>query len=285
MQATHNHHNSPKKRLLGKVRRIFKAIGPGIVTGASDDDPSGIATYSQAGAQFGLATLWTAYITYPLMTSIQEMCARIGMVTDSGLTTTLKNHYPKVILYLMLLFSFPAIVMNIGADIEGMGAVANLIFPKIPVYAFSILFTVIMTFVIINYSYPRLAQILKWLCIVLLLYLIVPFLTATNWHEVLRDAFIPEIHFNKEFISILVAILGTTISPYLFYWQATMEAEEMGHKAKLMVVNKRILKEMKQDVDFGMLFSNLVMFFIILASGTVLFNGGIHRIDTVEQAA
>jgi NRAMP (natural resistance-associated macrophage protein)-like metal ion transporter len=285
MKSTHNNHNSPKKKLLGKFSRIFKSLGPGLVTGASDDDPSGIATYSQAGAQFGLATLWTAFITYPLMTSIQEMCARIGMVTDAGLTTTLKKHYPKVILYIMLLFSFPAIVMNIGADIEGMGAVANLIFPKIPVFVFSILFTVVMTFVIIKYSYPKLAQILKWLCIVLLLYLVVPFLTATNWSEVLQDAFIPEIHFNKEFIGILVAILGTTISPYLFYWQATMEAEDFDHDPKKIVVNRRMLRNMQVDVNIGMLFSNLVMFFIILTAGTVLHTHGVTKIDTVDQAA
>jgi NRAMP (natural resistance-associated macrophage protein)-like metal ion transporter len=285
MKSTHNNHNSPKKKLLGKFSRIFKSLGPGLVTGASDDDPSGIATYSQAGAQFGLATLWTAFITYPLMTSIQEMCARIGMVTDAGLTTTLKKHYPKAILYIMLLFSFPAIVMNIGADIEGMGAVANLIFPKIPVFVFSILFTVVMTFVIIKYSYPKLAQILKWLCIVLLLYLVVPFLTATNWSEVLQDAFIPEIHFNKEFIGILVAILGTTISPYLFYWQATMEAEDFDHDPKKIVVNRRMLRNMQVDVNIGMLFSNLVMFFIILTAGTVLHTHGVTKIDTVDQAA
>jgi NRAMP (natural resistance-associated macrophage protein)-like metal ion transporter len=285
MAVKQSNSTSSKKTLSTKIKRIFKSIGPGLVTGASDDDPSGIATYSQAGAQFGLATLWTAFITYPLMTSIQEMCARIGMVTESGLTTTLKSHYPRFILYLMLLFSFPAIVMNIGADIEGMGAVANLMAPKVPVWVFSILFTIGMTFIIIKFSYQKLAQILKWMCMVLLLYLVVPFLTKTYWPEVLRDAFIPELHFNKGYISILVAILGTTISPYLFYWQATMEAEDMEHSGKKVVVNRRRLRNMQVDVNLGMLFSNVVMFFIILTAGTVLFNNGVNNITSVDQAA
>ena len=268
-----------------KFKKILKILGPGLITGASDDDPSGIATYSQAGAQFGLATLWTALITFPLMASIQEICARIGIVTETGLTTTLKRHYPKAILYIMILFSFPAIVLNIGADIEGMGAVSNLLLPTVPSFAFSIMFTILLSFVIIKFRYQQLAKILKWLCFALLLYFIVPFLTKTDWIDVMKHTFLPSIHFNKEFIQILVAILGTTISPYLFFWQATMEAEDMEHDPKKLVANRRILKNMKLDVNFGMLFSNLVMFFIILTAGTALFPNGIRNIDTVEQAA
>ena len=275
-----------KAKITGsKFKKILKVLGPGLITGASDDDPSGIATYSQAGAQFGLTTLWTALITFPLMASIQEVCARIGIVTESGLTTTIKKHYPRWVLYIMILFSFPAIVMNIGADIQGMGAVANLLLPKVPSFVFSILFTLLLSFFIIRYPYQQLAKIMKWLCFALLLYLIVPFLTKTNWMDVLRHTLIPTIHFNKDFIMILVAILGTTISPYLFFWQATMEAEDMEHDPKKLVANRRILKNMKLDVNFGMLFSNLVMFFIILTAGTVLFPNGIRNIETVEQAA
>ncbi|HSC38187.1 MAG TPA: divalent metal cation transporter, partial [Chitinophagaceae bacterium] len=245
----------------------------------------GIATYSQAGAGFGLATLWTAIITFPLMASIQGMCARIGLVTQAGLTGTLKKHYPKAILYFMLAFSFPAIVLNIGADIEGMGAVSNLLFPFIPGYVFSFVFTVLLMYVIIKYPYQRIAAILKWLCLAVLVYIIVAFMVKPNWWLVLRHTFVPTIHLNKEFLSILVAILGTTISPYLFFWQATMEAEDMGHDPKKVVVDKRILSDMRKDVNTGMFFSNLVMFFIILATGVVLYNAGIHRVDTVEQAA
>ncbi len=264
--------------------KLLKSLGPGLVTGASDDDPSGIATYSQAGAQYGLTTLWTALITFPLMAAVQEMCARIGLVTTSGLTGILKKNYPRPILWLMVLFSFPAIILNIGADIAGMGAVANLILPGVPSIAFSVGFTVLLLIAIIWLPYSKVASVLKWLCAVLLVYLVVPFMARQNWGQVLHDTLVPHIQFNKAYINVLVAILGTTISPYLFFWQANMEVETVKH-GKGIIIDKRYIKEMGFDVDFGMLFSNIVMFFIILTTGTVLFNAGIHEIDTVEQAA
>ena len=276
---------SISKRKSNKFLKFWKVLGPGLITGASDDDPSGIATYSQAGAQYGLSTLWTALITFPLMASIQEMCARIGLVTAQGLTGTLKTYYPKPVLYLMLLFSFPAIVMNIGADIAGMGAVGNLLFPSIQSTYFSIFFTVLLLVLLIYLPYQKIAAVLKYLCIVLLVYLIVPFLYRQEWVAIFKATFIPTIQFNKNFISILVGILGTTISPYLFFWQATMEVEKMKHRKKQIMINKKIMQDMRHDVDFGMMFSNIIMFFIILSAGTILFKGGIHQIDTVEQAA
>jgi NRAMP (natural resistance-associated macrophage protein)-like metal ion transporter len=274
-----------QKRTSNKFLRFWKLLGPGLITGASDDDPSGIATYSQAGAAFGLSTLWTALIAFPLMASIQQMCARIGLVTSQGLTGTLKTNYPRPVLYLMLLFSFPAIVMNIGADIAGMGAVGNLLFPSIDATFFSVVFTVILLILIVYLPYQKIASTLKYLCMVLLVYLIVPFLYKQDLAEILKATFIPTIQFNKDYFSILVGIFGTTISPYLFFWQASMEVEEMKHKKKHLMVNKKIINNMKEDVDFGMSFSGLVMFFIILTTGTVLFKSGIHQIDTVEQAA
>jgi NRAMP (natural resistance-associated macrophage protein)-like metal ion transporter len=273
------------KKISNKLTRFWKLLGPGLVTGASDDDPSGIATYSQAGASFGLATLWTSIVAFPLMAAIQQMCARIGLITSQGLTGTLKKHYPRPVLYLMLLFSFPAIIMNIGADIAGMGAVGNLLFPSIDATYFSVMFTVLLIGLIIYLPYQKMASILKYLCIVMLVYFVVPFLYKQDFSEILKATFIPTIQFNKEFISILVGILGTTISPYLFFWQASVEVEEMKTKKRHLVVNKKIINDMVQDVDFGMSFSGLVMFFIILTTGTVLFKGGIHQIDTVEQAA
>jgi len=273
----------PKKK--NKVLKFFAKLGPGLITGASDDDPSGIATYSQAGAQFGFATLWTALLTYPLMASIQGMCARIGLVTAKGLTVTLKDHYSKPLLYLMLLFSFPAITLNIGADIQGMGAVSHMICPKVPTSVFCILITGLLMYIIIKFPYQKIAMILKWLCISLFLYIIVPFMIKQDWMLILKNTFIPTFKFNKEFLSILVAILGTTISPYLFFWQTTMEAEDQEHKQKRIMVDKRLLSDMKTDVNSGMLFSNLVMFFMILTAGSVLFPAGIHQIDTVDQAA
>lgn len=274
-----------KKRKTNKLSRYWKIIGPGLVTGASDDDPSGIATYSQAGAAYGLSTLWTSVVAFPLMAAMQQMCARIGLVTSQGLTGTLKKHYPKPVLYLMLLFSFPAIVMNIGADIAGMGAVGNLLFPSIDASFFSVSFTILLLGLIIYLPYLKIASILKYLCIVMLVYFIVPFLYRQDFKEILTATFIPTIKFDKDFIAILVGILGTTISPYLFFWQASVEVEEMKNRKTHLVVNKKIIHDMKMDVDAGMTFSGVVMYFIILTTGTVLFKGGVHQIDTVEQAA
>ncbi|MHA8094068.1 NRAMP family divalent metal transporter [Aquirufa lenticrescens] len=271
-------------KFKNRLTRFWKLLGPGLVTGASDDDPSGIATYSQAGAGLGLSTLWTALIAFPLMAAIQQMCARIGLVTKQGLTGTLKKHYPKPVLYLMLIFSFPAIVMNIGADIAGMGAVGNLLFPAIDQSYFSVFFTLVLIGLIIYLPYAKIAAVLKYMCIVMLVYFIVPFLYKQDFKEILIATLIPDIQFNKEYIAILVGILGTTISPYLFFWQASVEVEEMNVHKKVMV-NKRIIQEMEQDVDFGMGFSGFVMYFIILTTGTVLYKSGIHQIDTVEQAA
>ena len=271
------------------VRKFLKILGPGLITGASDDDPSGIATYSQAGAQYGLSTLWTALVTFPLMASIQEMCARIGLATSRGLTGILKQYYPRWVLYTMLLFSFPAIVMNIGADIAGMGAVANLIVPSVNTEYFSVGFTILLLICIVYFPYRKIASILKYLAMVLLVYLFVPFFAKTDWAAVVKATFVPHIIMNKDYLGILVAILGTTISPYLFFWQTTMEVEELKEKQKkqekILVASRRMFDTMKADVNIGMLFSNLVMFFIILTTGSVLAAGGVHKIDTVEQAA
>ncbi len=276
---------STKIKKPSRLLRLWKILGPGLISGASDDDPSGIATYSQAGAAFGLTTLWTALIAFPLMAAIQKMCASIGLVTEQGLTGTLKKHYPKSILYVMVLFSFPGIVLNIGADIAGMGAVGNLLFPSIQATYFSVVFTIILLVLIIYLPYQKIAAVLKYLCLVLLVYFVVPFFYKQDFLLIIKSTFIPTIHFTKSYIAILVGILGTTISPYLFFWQASMEVEERKNNTKHIVVNKKIIHEMNQDVDFGMTFSGVVMFFIILTAGTVLFNNGIHQIDTVEQAA
>lgn len=292
---------------MNKIKKTFKALGPGLVTGASDDDPSGIATYSQAGAQYGLSTLWTALITFPLMAAIQEMCARIGLVTSVGLTTTIKNHYPKPLLYLMIIFSIPATILNIGADIAGMGAVSNLLFPSISAMAFSVIITALLLVMIIYLPYNKIVTVLKYLCLSLLLYILVPFFTHPNWFSVLKHTFLPTVKMDKDFFGILVGILGTTISPYLFFWQVTMEAEDVKDAKKLIMVNKimiqrnhaekkevikkerkflgLLIQKMEMDVNIGMFLSNLVMFFIILATGTALFSRGITQIDTVEQAA
>jgi len=268
-----------------KTQKFWRTLGPGFVTGASDDDPSGIATYSQAGAGFGLSTLWTALVTFPLMASIQGMCARIGIVTSAGLTTTLKKHYSKVLLYVFVVISFPAIILNIGADIAGMGAVANMLCPSVHAIIFSFVFVILLIVSLIYFPYKKIAMVLKWLCLTLMLYIIVPFLEKQDGMEILKATFIPQIKWNKDYVAILVAILGTTISPYLFFWQTSMEKEDRESKEKAVMVDKSEIKDMRLDVNLGMFFSNFVMYFIILATGSVLFRGGITTINTVQDAA
>lgn len=269
--------------LKERIKRLWRVMGPGLITGASDDDPSGIATYSQAGARFGTSFLWTAILTYPLMIALQEMCARIGLVTRNGLMATIKKFYPKQVVYLILLVSFPSITLNIGADIAGMGAVGNLLFPAVPAYAFSVAFTFLLMYATIVWSYRKIATVLKWLCLTLLTYILIPFFSETPWRQVALDTFIPHLQWNKDYLLIFVGILGTTVSPYLFFWQASMEVEEENEKH--LLVDKTVIGEMNTDVKAGLLLTNLVFYFILLASGTVLYQSGIREINTVDDAA
>jgi NRAMP (natural resistance-associated macrophage protein)-like metal ion transporter len=271
---------SLKDSVVKKVSRVF---GPGLVTGASDDDPSGIATYSQAGALFGLNTLWTAVFTFPLMAALQEMCARIGLVTKKGLIGTIKSFYPTWLVTLIVLISFTAIVLNIGADLAGMGAVANMLIPAIPSYVFSTCIGLFLSYYIVVLPYAKIAFYLKWFCLSLLCYIIVPFLSDQDWYQVLRSTFVPHIILDKQYLLIIIGILGTTISPYLFFWQTSMEVEEI--EEKKLVVDKKIIHVMQNDINTGIFFSNLVFFFIILSTGTVLHSSGIKEIQTVDQAA
>ena len=254
-----------------------------MITGASDDDPSGIATYSQAGSMFGLAALWTAVFTFPLMAALQEMCARIGLVSNKGLIGTIKMFYPKWLVMLIVLVSFTAIVLNIGADLAGMGAVANMLVPGIPSTVFSTTIGILLSYYIVVLPYAKISYYLKWFCLSLLCYIIVPFLTKQDWMQVLKSTFVPHIILSREYILIVIGILGTTISPYLFFWQTSMEVEEVEeHK---IIVDKRIIHGMQTDIKTGIFFSNLVFFFIILATGTVLHEAGLKQIETVDQAA
>jgi NRAMP (natural resistance-associated macrophage protein)-like metal ion transporter len=272
--------NSKKKSILKKISKVF---GPGLITGASDDDPSGIATYSQAGAVFGLNTLWTAVFTFPLMAALQEMCARIGLVTNKGLIGTIKAFYPKWLVMIIVLISFTAIVLNIGADLAGMGAVANMLIPSVPSSVFSTFIGIFLSYYIVVLPYSKIAMYLKWFCLSLLCYILVPFLTNQNWAHVFKSTFMPTIIWNREYMLIIIGILGTTISPYLFFWQTSMEVEEI--QEKKLVVDKRIIQDMQTDIKTGIFFSNLVFFFIILSTGNVLHEAGITEIQTVDQAA
>jgi NRAMP (natural resistance-associated macrophage protein)-like metal ion transporter len=264
------------------IRKFWRKLGPGLITGASDDDPSGIATYSQAGAQFGLTMLWAALITYPMMYAIQEMCARIGIVTNNGLAGVLRKHHRPFILYALLILVIPSIVLNIAADLAGMGAVVNMLIPAIPKLLVDAVVTLVSISFLIYFPYRKIANVLKYFCLTLLCYMIVPFLQSQNWENILYHTFIPSIKWEKEYLWIFVGILGTTISPYLFFWQASISREHKNHSLKTMGTE---LQEMQIDVNTGMFASNLAMYFIILTTGTVLFENGVNTINTVEEAA
>lgn len=253
------------------------------MTGASDDDPSGIATYTQAGALFGLQLLWTALVTLPMMIVVQEMCARIGIVTGRGLAATIKTHYPRWVLVGVVFLSAPAILLNIAADIAGMGAVASTVVPTVPSWMFSIGFVALLMYAMIMWSYRRIASVLKWLCISLLTYLAIPFIEQTDWNAVVVNTLVPSVTWSSSFLFVLVGIFGTTISPYLFFWQTSVEVEETADRH--VGVNKAVVRSINTDVRSGMFYASLVFFFIVLSSGTVLHSSGVTGIVTVEDAA
>jgi len=273
------------------AKEYWKSLGPGLTTGAADDDPSGVATYSQAGAGFGFNLLWTAVFTFPFMSVVQEMCARIGLVTGRGLAANIRIHYPKWVLYTCTFLLFGANSLNIGADLGAMAKAVQLIYPKIS-FDFLILAIAIFSLALqIFTTYDRYARYLKYLALVLLAYVFSALIANLDFNQILMKAFIPTLTFSKDEIFIITAILGTTISPYLFFWQTSQEVEEqiMGGMTTLKLrqaetTNKEI-KDMRVDVWSGMFLSNLVMFFIIAACGGVLYAHGITNITSAEQAA
>ncbi|OGE10855.1 hypothetical protein A3A60_02650 [Candidatus Curtissbacteria bacterium RIFCSPLOWO2_01_FULL_42_26] len=272
-----------------KIGKLFKKIGPGIITGASDDDPSGIVTYSIAGASQGYGMLWTAFLTLPLMAAIQEMCARIGVVSQTGLAGNIKANYKfKPVLYLLALLIVVANTINIGADLAGMAASAKLLIP-INEVVIAIFLTITISALIVKFPYKILAANLKWLTFALFAYIAAALVTKQDWPQIIYHTFVPRVSFTKESIALLVAILGTTISPYLFFWQTSEEVEEIKEeekeKHKKIIVTKHELKMVREDVNLGMLFSNLVMFAIIATSASTLFKSGINDITSAAQAA
>ena len=272
-----------------KIGKLFKKIGPGIITGASDDDPSGIVTYSIAGASQGYGMLWTAFLTLPLMAAIQEMCARIGVVSQTGLAGNIKANYKfKPVLYLLALLIVVANTINIGADLAGMAASAKLLIP-INEVVIAIFLTITISALIVKFPYKILAANLKWLTFALFAYIAAALVTKQDWPQIIYHTFVPRVSFTKESVALLVAILGTTISPYLFFWQTSEEVEEIKEeekeKHKKIIVTKHELKMVREDVNLGMLFSNVVMFAIIATSASTLFKSGINDITSAAQAA
>lgn len=276
---------------MKKIKKWLKVLGPGFITGASDDDPSGIATYSQTGAQFGYSQLWTALFTFPFMTVIQEMCGRIGLVTGKGLAGVIRLHYPKPLLYSAVFLLLIANTINIGANLGAMASSAQLVV-GIPFIVLLIGMTVLTLILEVFLSYKTYAKYLKYLTFSLFAYIIVAFIVKQEWGTIFHDTFIPGISFSEPYILNIVALLGTTISPYLFFWQANEEVEEEVAHGKLRMygagipkIHKKDIHEMRIDTIVGMLFSNVVMFFIIITAASTLYRNGIHTIFTADQAA
>jgi NRAMP (natural resistance-associated macrophage protein)-like metal ion transporter len=277
-----------KDKESGFLERSFAVLGPGLITGAADDDPSGISTYSVAGAAYGYATLWIALLTFPLMVAIQLMCARLGMVTGRGLAAAVRMYYPRWVLWGACSILVVANVINVGADLGGMAEATQLItgirsLTWIPVYALVILGLLFWA------SYKLIARVFKWLTIVLFAYVIASFYARVDWRHALAVTFVPHLEWSRGFPAVLVAILGTTISPYLFFWQAAEEVEEQQTKGSSLAkgngATSQELKGARADTIAGMFFSNLIMYFIILTTAATLHAHGQTTITTAREAA
>jgi NRAMP (natural resistance-associated macrophage protein)-like metal ion transporter len=275
----------PKKK---KIWKFFSLLGPGLTTGAADDDPSGIATYSQTGAQFGYGQLWTALFMFPFMTAVQEACARIGLVSGKGIAAVVKDHYSKTVLYAVVTLVVIANTINIGADIGAMASAAQLLIP-IPFVAITLFFTALILVLEIFTNYKVYSRILKWLALALLSYPITVFMVHQPWLTVLKATVVPHIELNFQFLFIITGVLGTTISPYMFFWQASQEVEE--EKAKHLIkhgipaISWKYIREMRVDNTLGMIFSEITTWCIILVAATVLHGGGVKDVKTAADAA
>jgi NRAMP (natural resistance-associated macrophage protein)-like metal ion transporter len=282
LQGIERHSHNP-------LVRYFGVLGPGLVTGAADDDPSGITTYSVAGASLGYGMLWMALATFPLMAAVQLICARIGLVTGGGLAAAIRQHYPRPFLYVACLLLLVANVFNIAADLSGMAGVTHMLIGVSPLVSVPVLGLVILLTTIYA-SYATFAQYLKWLTAVLFAYVGTAFLARPDWRQVAVAVVVPRLSWDSVYVTTMVAVLGTTISPYLFFWQASQEVEEEKARGRRTLAQRRgatahELADARLDVATGMFFSNLVMFFIILATGATLHASGRTEIESAQQAA
>lgn len=277
-------------KAVKKAENYWHMLGPGLTTGAADDDCSGIATYSQAGARYGFQWLWLAPLTFPLMAITQEMCARIGMVTGEGLAANIRKHFPRWVLYVSTALLFAANTFNLGADLGAMSEATRLLFPNLDFNLLVIAFAFLSLGLQIFSTYQKYAKYLKYLAFTLLSYVVTMFMVGADWQSILHSTFFPTFHFTKESILLVTAVLGTTISPYLFFWQTSQEIEEeilegkTSIKSRLGATREEISK-MRADVWSGMFLSNLVMFAIIATCGATLYKSGITNIETAAQAA
>jgi NRAMP (natural resistance-associated macrophage protein)-like metal ion transporter len=279
----------PKSVRPGRVRRFFAELGPGLITGAADDDPSGIATYSVAGAAFGFAQLWTVFFSIPLMIAVQLMCARLGLVAGEGLAAAIRRRYPRWVLWGACGLLAVSNTVNIGADLGGMAAAMEMM-TGANALIWLPLFAALIVVLLIWSSYRHIARVFKWLTLVLFAYFVAAILAHPRWSEVVRATFLPHIALNTNYLATFVAILGTTISPYLFFWQAAQEVEVERAQGRRSAKARRgateeELRAARTDVITGMAFAGVVMYFIIVATGATLFESGQRDIETARQAA
>lgn len=272
------------------IRRFFELLGPGLITGASDDDPSGIGTYSTAGASLGFATLWTAVVTFPLMAVVQYICAKVGMVSGMGLAGVLRRHYSRWLLYPAVILLVVANTINAGTDIGAISAAFNMVVPAIPIAAMIVPIAVIIVALQVWGSYRTIAKVFKWLTLTLFAYVAAAFLAKPQWGEVMKATFIPHLSLDGKYLLTLTAILGTTISPYLFFWQASQEVEEEVSKGRTTLKQRegatnKELNEAKWDTGAGMIFCNIIFYFVILAAAATLHNSGKTDIQSATDAA
>ncbi len=273
-------------------KSFLKSLGPGLITGASDDDPSSIATFAQAGAKFGFGMLWTVIFLYPSITVVQGICARIGLLTGRGLATIIEKKYSRKVVLPLISLLLIANTINIGADIGAMAASTSLMLPQIPLNIFSIIFTIFIISAIILIPYKRYVKILKYLTLSLFTYIITAIIVGGNWYQILIATLVPHIEFTTDFATMLVAILGTTISPYLFFWQASEEVEEEVSEKKIKEigkgkpkVSKKEVKSMMIDTAIGIGFAHFITWAIIITTAGSLHNHGVTDIQSAEQAA
>jgi len=265
--------------MFSKVRHFWKSLGPGIVTGASDDDPAAIATYSLAGARYGYGMLWVLVFILPFMVTLQEMSARIGAFSGCGLAGNLKRHYSKFFLLLVATIIVVANTLNVGANIYGMAGAINLLLPM-PVQALAFILSAIIVLLVIFLDYEQITRLFKWVALSLFAYVFAFFMVKTDWSSLIFHAFIPSISFNREYIILLFAVIGTSLSPYLYFWQASEEAEEVRlNKPRIRICKYRTitsgtLKRMELDTKLGMMFSNFISFFIIALTAATIFKTG-----------
>ena len=280
-----------RQKPVREAKEYWKTLGPGLTTGAADDDPSGIATYSQMGASRGFGLIWLSLFSFPLMGVIQEMCARIGLTTGVGLATNIKRHFSKKVLYISTFLLLFANVFNIGADLGAMAKATQLIFPQIGFTFFIFLFAILSLSLQIFIPYKKYAKYLKYLALVLFAYVFSVFSVSINWGDVFKHLIIPTISFSRDEVILICAAFGTTISPYLFFWQTSQEVEEQILKGEKTEESRRIfnasddIRKMRIDVWSGMFLSNLIMFFIIATCAATLFQNGIVNIGTAADAA